>query len=118
MGKEFVNWEPFMEYCKTNDISIAVTEFAGHPTARCGKWIESFLSLLEANRYQEGQGGVIMWNYWRVCPHSSWYGTMVDPANNPSSDCLQFAPPQVFDAEAYKSLWAATSDPSLNMGMK
>jgi len=116
--KEFVNWEPFMNYSATHDISIAVTEFAGHPSARCGKWIESFLKLLETSKYEEGKGGVIMWNYWRVCPHSSWYGNMTDPTNNPASDCLQFAPPQDFDPPAYKSLWAATSDPSLTMGMK
>jgi hypothetical protein len=116
--KEFTNWEPFMKYFATHDISIAVTEFAGHPSARCGNWIESFLNLLEQHKYEKGKGGVIMWNYWRVCPHSSWYATMDDPANNPSADCLQFAPPQDFDGPAYKALWTATSDPSLANGMK
>jgi len=116
--KEFVNWDPFMNYASTHDISIAVTEFAGHPSARCKSWIESFLALLEANKYQKGKGGVLMWNYWRVCPHVSWYGEMEDPVNNPASNCLQFAPPQDFDPKEYKNLWDVASNPSITMGMK
>ena len=34
---EFVNWEAFRAFYEEHDISIAVTEFGGHPTERCAQ---------------------------------------------------------------------------------
>jgi hypothetical protein len=88
---------------------------------RCGNWLNGFLQMMEVtrgrvpsacapsrrggthscppprpqeDRYVEGQGGVVMWQLWRVCPHASWYGASVSPTD-PSADCVQFAPPSV-----------------------
>jgi hypothetical protein len=41
--KQFVNWAPLIAYARAHDISLAVTEFGGHPTQRCGKWLTGFL---------------------------------------------------------------------------
>ena len=86
---DFVNWTPFIAYARENDISVAITEFGGHPSVRCNNWLDGFLQMMEKDRYIEGsgRGGVIMWQLWRVCPHTSWY-TSISPTD-PSGDCVQ-----------------------------
>merc|ERR1719174_2955863 len=109
--KEFVNWDPFSQYIAEHDISVAVTEFGGHPTARCARWLRSFLTLLEDNAYKKGKGGVLLWTVWRTCPHTSWY-LGINP-DDPSADCLQFAAPvSGVDPPTYAALWRTTSDPT------
>lgn len=116
--KDFVNWDAFMNFTEKNDISIAVTEFGGHATERCSNWVNSFLSVLQKSKYQEGKGGVLMWTIWRTCPHVSWFGSMADPDNNPNADCLQFMAPQSQDPPEFSNLWRVTSDPSAKYGLK
>ena len=84
-----MNWTPFIAYARENDISVAITEFGGHPSVRCNNWLDGFLQMMEKDRYIEGsgRGGVIMWQLWRVCPHTSWY-TSISPTD-PSGDCVQ-----------------------------
>ena len=86
---DFVNWTPFIAYARENDISVAITEFGGHPSVRCNNWLDGFLQMMEKDRYVEGsgRGGVIMWQLWRVCPHTSWYAS-ISPTD-PSGDCVQ-----------------------------
>ena len=86
---DFVNWTPFIAYARENDISVAITEFGGHPSVRCNNWLDGFLQMMEKDRYIEGsgRGGVIMWQLWRVCPHTSWYAS-ISPTD-PSGDCVQ-----------------------------
>ena len=107
--RNFTNWGPFIAYCKANDISIAVTEFGGHPTARCAGWITSFLSMLEADAYQDGKGGVLLWTAWRTCPHTSWYSDLDDPSQIGVRDCIQFAAPQPYDPPEYAAVYRLTS---------
>jgi hypothetical protein len=114
--RDFVNWAPFINYTRKHDISVAITEFGGHPSARCNNWIDGFLQMMEEDRYVEGQGGVIMWQLWRVCPHTSWY-TTVSPTD-PSADCVQFAPPTEHDSPTYAKLWAVTSADGAPNGLK
>ena len=115
--KQFVNWDPFMQYCKENKISVALTEFGGHPTKRCNDWLQGFLQMMQDDAYTEEKGyGVIMWQLWRVCPHTSWYAGV--NVQNPNADCVQFAAPQPADPEQYGSLWRVTSDPSVQYSMK
>jgi len=115
---DFVNWTPFIAYARENDISVAITEFGGHPSVRCNNWLDGFLQMMEKDRYIEGsgRGGVIMWQLWRVCPHTSWY-TTVSPTD-PSADCVQFAPPTEHDSPTYAKLWAVTSADGAPNGLK
>ena len=85
--RDFVNWTPFIAYARKNDISVAITEFGGHPSVRRNNWLDGFLQMMEEDRYIKGKGGVIMWQLWRVCPHTSWYASITP--TDPSGDCVQ-----------------------------
>ena len=97
--KDFVGWETFFSFIKAHKITVAITEFGGHPSQRCAKWIDSFLTILEDNRVTAADdGGVLMWTLWRTCPHASWYP---ETLGGGAMDCVQFAPPTPNDPVQY-----------------
>jgi hypothetical protein len=116
---DFVNWKPFINYTKTHNISVAVTEFGGHPSKRCSDWLRSFLSLMQQDR-DDGSGGVLLWTSWRTCPHTSWYGPVERPITNADSfaNCLQFSVDDTLDAPIYQTLYNFTSADSTQNGLK
>ena len=117
--KEYLNWDKFQAFYEKHDISIAVTEFGGHPSERCANWIRGFLGLLEKSKYVEGKGGVELWTIWRTCPHTSWYLDVgVDPETVGELDCIQFAKPQQFDDPNYHQLYEKTSASGVANGLK
>jgi len=109
-----------MSYCKKHNITVAVTEFGGHPTARCGRWLRSFLNLMEQDRYDGSGGGVLLWTTWRTCPHTSWYGPVGRPITDEDSfaNCLQFSKSDTLDPPIYRTLYDYTSADSAKNGLK
>ena len=97
--KDFVGWDLFFKFIKQHKLTVAITEFGGHPSQRCAKWIDSFLTILEDNRVTAADdGGVLMWTLWRTCPHASWYP---ETLGGGAMDCVQFAPPTPNDPVQY-----------------
>ena len=71
---------------------------------------------MQDDAYVEGQGGVLMWQLWRVCPHTSWYAGVTP--QNPNADCVQFAQPAAADPPEFAQLWRVTSADSVSDGVK
>ena len=114
---EFTNFAKLLEYARTNEVSLAVTEFGGHVSPRCFKWMAGFLNMLSmagpvmkpsTSGGMEEVGGVIAWTGWRVAPHTSWYGSIGN--DSPNQDCIFFATPAHNEPMAFKNLHGMTSD--------
>ena len=65
------NFSQFVTWMSTNKVPVILTETGGIPSSNCTQDINIFLSALESNAYQPGQGGFIGWLGWTG--GDAWY---------------------------------------------
>jgi len=62
--KNYLKMDSFMNWVKANDVKVILSEFGGGNEANAIADVKYLLEQVEANAYQEGEGGFIGWTAW------------------------------------------------------